>query len=93
MTPSMLNSDLLINPWLQITTLFKGIVKFRVDLDWTVGDSIWYCLCLSGVVVENWLKDVYMCQNDTCEIISQSDHSFNSYDQNSKFSISLDEAY
>ena len=36
---------------------------------------------------ENWLKGVYMYQDDTCEIISQSDQSFNSYDQKSKFSI------
>ena len=52
---------------------------------------------------EDWLKDVYMClqgvymcQNDTCEISSHSDHSFNSYDEKSKCSIyvflSLDEA-
>jgi len=27
-----------------------------------------------------------MCQDDTCKIIPQSDHSFNSYDQNSKCS-------
>jgi len=33
---------------------------------------------------EIWLEDVYMCQD---EIISQSDHSFNSYDQKSKRSI------
>ena len=31
-----------------------------------------------------------MCQDDTvCEIISQSDHSFNSYDQKSKCSINV----
>jgi len=36
---------------------------------------------------ENWLKGVYTYQDDTCEIISQSDHSFNSYDQKSKCSI------
>jgi len=36
---------------------------------------------------ENWLKSVYMCQNDTCEIVSQSGRSFNSYDQESKCSI------
>jgi len=36
---------------------------------------------------ENWLKDVYMRQADNCEIISQSDHSFNSYDQKSKCSV------
>jgi len=36
---------------------------------------------------ENWLKGVYMCQDDTCGIISQSDHSFNSYDQKSKCCI------
>jgi len=36
---------------------------------------------------EKWLKVVYMCQRDTCEIISQSDHPFNSCDQNSKCSI------
>jgi len=29
---------------------------------------------------ENWSKVVYVCQNDTCEIISQSNHPFNSYD-------------
>ena len=34
-----------------------------------------------------WLKGVYMCQDDTCEIISQSDHPFNNYDQKSKCSI------
>jgi len=28
-----------------------------------------------------------MCQNDTCEIISQSDLSFNSHDQKFKYSI------
>jgi len=36
---------------------------------------------------ENWLKGVYMCQDDTCKIISQSDHPFNSKDQKFKFSI------
>jgi len=35
----------------------------------------------------NWVKGVYMCQNDTSEIISQSDHPFKSYDQKSKCSI------
>ena len=35
----------------------------------------------------NWRKCVHMCQEDTCEIISQPDHSFNSYDQKSKCSI------
>jgi len=33
---------------------------------------------------ENWLRGVYMCQNDTCEIISQSDHPFKGYEQKSK---------
>jgi len=47
---------------------------------------------------ENWLKGVYMYQDDTCEIISQSDPSLNSYDHKSKCSIymyvlSLNEAY
>jgi len=37
---------------------------------------------------ENWLKGVYMCQNGTCEIISQSDHSFNSYDKTWKLQSS-----
>jgi len=41
---------------------------------------------LSGFA-ENWLKGVCMCQDETCEIISQPDHSFNSYDQKSKCSI------
>jgi len=36
---------------------------------------------------ETWLKGLYMCQDDTCEIISQSNHSFNSYDQKSNRSI------
>jgi len=27
---------------------------------------------------ENWLNNVYLCQDDTCEIISQSHHSLNS---------------
>jgi len=36
---------------------------------------------------ENQLKGVFVCQDDTGEIISQSDHSFNSYDQKPKFSI------
>jgi len=40
---------------------------------------------------ENWLKGVYMCQDDTREIISQPDHSFKSYEQKSKC-LSLDEA-
>ena len=35
----------------------------------------------------NWLKGVYEYQDDICEIISQSDHSFNSYDKKSKCSI------
>jgi len=35
---------------------------------------------------ENWLKGVYMYQDDTCEIISQSDHSFNGYGPKSKCS-------
>jgi len=30
--------------------VFKGMLKF----DGTVGDSIWYCLCLFGVVVHDW---------------------------------------
>jgi len=34
---------------------------------------------------KNWLKGVYMCQNDTCEIISQSDRPFN----NSKSKCSI----
>jgi len=33
---------------------------------------------------ENWLKGVYMCQDDTCGIISQSDRSFKTHDQKSK---------
>jgi len=37
-----------------------------------------------SVFAETWLKGIYMCWEDTCEIISQSDHSFNSYDQKSK---------
>jgi len=36
---------------------------------------------------ENWLKAVYMCQDDICEIISQADHPFSSYDRKSKCSI------
>jgi len=36
---------------------------------------------------EIWLKGVYMYQDDTCEVISQADYSFNSYDQKSKCSI------
>jgi len=40
-------------------------------------------------LADNWLKGVYMCQDDTCEIISQSDNSFNSYAQKSKCSICL----
>jgi len=36
---------------------------------------------------KHWLKGAYRCQDDTCEIISQSDHSFNSYDQKFKCSI------
>ena len=36
---------------------------------------------------ENWLKGLYMYQDDTRAIISQSDHSFNIYDQKSKCSI------
>ena len=36
---------------------------------------------------ENWLEGVYMYRDGTCEIISQSDHSFCSYDQTSKCSI------
>jgi len=36
---------------------------------------------------ENWLKGVYVYQDDICEIISPSDHSFNSYDQKSTCSI------
>ena len=31
----------------------KEILKFHVDLDWTVSGGIWYCLCLSGVVVHD----------------------------------------
>jgi len=36
---------------------------------------------------ENWLKGFYMCQDDTCEIISELGHPLNSYDQKSKCSI------
>ena len=36
---------------------------------------------------ENWLRGVYVCQDDTCNIISQSDYPFKSYDQTSKCSI------
>jgi len=36
---------------------------------------------------ENWSKCVYVCQNGTREIISQSDHPFQSYDQKFKCSI------
>ena len=36
---------------------------------------------------ETWPKGVYMCQDDTGEITSQSGHSFNSYDQKAKCSI------
>ena len=36
-------------------------------------------------LAENWLKGVYMCQDDTCEIISQSDHPFKSYNQNAPY--------
>jgi len=36
---------------------------------------------------ESWLKGVYMCQDATCEIISESDHPLNSYDQKSKCAI------
>jgi len=36
---------------------------------------------------ENWLKGLCMYQDDTRAIISQSDHSFNIYDQKSKCSI------
>ena len=32
---------------------------------------------------ESWLKSVYMYQDNTCEIIFRSDHSFTSYDQKS----------
>jgi len=31
---------------------------------------------------ETWLKGVYVCQDDACEIIFQSDHPFKSYDKN-----------
>jgi len=39
---------------------------------------------------ENWLKGVYVCQYDTCEIISQEDHPFDSYDRKSECSIYVD---
>ena len=47
------------------------------------------CLHVSG-----WhlLKGVYMCQDDTCEIISQPDHPIKGYDQKSECSL-LDEAH
>jgi len=58
----------------QLSLLIMGIDNFRLFN---------YLYDFSG----NWLKGVYMCQNGTCEIISQSDHSFKSYDQKSKCSI------
>ena len=44
---------------------------------------------LKGVymVSARCLQGAYMCQDDTCEIISQSGHPFNSYEQKSKCSI------
>jgi len=36
---------------------------------------------------ENWLNGVYMYQDDTREIISQSNHPSNSYERKSKCSI------
>ena len=36
---------------------------------------------------ENWLEGVYMCQYDTCEIISLSNHQFKGYTPKSKRSI------
>ena len=33
----------------------------------------------------DWLEGVYMCQNDTCEITSQSVHPFTGYAQKSKY--------
>ena len=74
-----------------------------ISVQQLVGDDIWHCLCLSGVVVhdwsycaveftnygrphwsidnyrlfnylsdfaENWLDGVFLCQNDTREILS-----------------------
>ena len=49
--------------------------------------------CLISDFDENWLKGLrskvkgYLCQNDTCQIIPQSDHPFKSYDQTSKCSV------
>ena len=36
---------------------------------------------------EKWLECVYMCQDDTCEIISLSDHPFKGYAQKSRCTI------
>jgi len=49
---------------------------------------------LSDFAQKNWLKGVCISQDNTSEIISQANHSFNSYDQKSKRSIIImDEAY
>ena len=46
------------------------------------GPTDWLFSYLSAFA-GNWLNGVHMYQNDTCEIISQSDHPFNSYDKKS----------
>ena len=51
-----------------------------------IGGAHWLLNYLSDFA-ENWSKGVYVYQDDTCEIISESDHPFNSYDQKSKCSI------
>ena len=48
------------------------------------------------ILLKHWLKGVYMCQEDTCEIISQSDYPFKSYGkkiQMLRICLSLDEAH
>jgi len=37
-----------VNPMQPLLHL-KGILKIHADLDWTVRDGIWYCLCLTGL--------------------------------------------
>jgi len=60
---------------------WSGEVEFTKD-----GGSTGELITIADFA-ENWFKRVYMCQDDTFELLSLSDHSFKSYDQKSKCPI------
>jgi len=48
------------------------------------------CIFIFLILLKIGLKGDFMCRDNTCEIIYQSDHLFNSYDQKFKCSIYVD---